>query len=148
MKTLNYNPGLIPNSPPPKENEIVTIKIDGLPPYKDRSFSIRNKRHKIHKRFITLRETAIKEMKGRAWFNGPIRMDITINCPIDKRERPIYIYAGGIADSLDGSHGQTFTYLPIVYEDDGQICEGSMKFIDDPNLSYTIKIQFLPNTIE
>jgi hypothetical protein len=46
-------------------------------------------------------------------------------------------------DTLDGSHGPTFTYLPIVYEDDCQVCfcNSSVAPAEEPR--YQLKLVFL-----
>jgi len=46
-------------------------------------------------------------------------------------------------DTLDGSSGFTFTYLPIVFEDDSQVCSYSNKFVETEDASYVIEIEFL-----
>lgn len=73
---LPYEPGVIPTKPSPQPGEAITIRANGLPPYKDRHFSIRNMRHPIHSRFRILREVAIKAMDGRAPYLGPVQLDL------------------------------------------------------------------------
>lgn len=50
---------------------------------------------------------------------------------------------GGIADTLDGSHGCEFTYLPIVYQDDCQVVESESKFIVSNETRYVLEVIFL-----
>lgn len=45
-------------------------------------------------------------------------------------------------DTLDGSSGRTFTFLPIVFEDDSQVCEAEAKWVNRPKLSYYLEIAF------
>ena len=51
-------------------------------------------------------------------------------------------------DSLDGSHGVKFTYLPIVYEDDCQVAAGHNRFIKDESVWYEVTITFLEDKFE
>lgn len=48
-------------------------------------------------------------------------------------------------DTLGGSHGPTFTYMPIVYQDDCQVC--SLKWSEEEfdTDEYEIVIGFLPS---
>jgi len=46
-------------------------------------------------------------------------------------------------DTLDGSSGVHFTYLPIVYEDDCQVSDGRTKFIRAESPRYELKVTFL-----
>jgi hypothetical protein len=46
-------------------------------------------------------------------------------------------------DTLDGSHGPSFTYLPIVYQDDCQVAESSCRYVFAPSASYDLEIAFL-----
>jgi hypothetical protein len=50
---------------------------------------------------------------------------------------------GGIFDTLGGNHGQNFTYLPIVYQDDVQVHLGEHRFHQSAKTYYVVKIQFL-----
>jgi hypothetical protein len=45
-------------------------------------------------------------------------------------------------DTLDGSSGQTFTYLPIVFQDDCQVREAQASWVKGPEHSYRIEITF------
>ena len=46
-------------------------------------------------------------------------------------------------DTLDGSSGFTFTYLPIAFEDDCQVCECHNQFVESSETFYEIEIEFL-----
>ena len=140
---LPYDPGVLPSSPAPSAGEHIVLKIEGLPPYKDRHFSIRNPRHKAYSRFMLLRQAAIKAMAGRAPYRGAIRLDLAMHAPDFERKQAFVDYSGGIMDSLDGSHGTGFTYLPIVYEDDCQVVTSSGRITKDIGAWYEVKIVFL-----
>ena len=142
-KFLPYNPGSLPTKPPPQPGESITIELLGLPPYKDTSRSIRNINNPQYDSFMELRLAAIHAMNGRAWYRGPIQLDLTIRSPRFHKIRSNSDYVGGVADTLDGSHGPTFTFLPIVYEDDCQIDIIHSQYIDSPEKNYTVKIVFL-----
>jgi hypothetical protein len=62
-------------------------------------------------------------------YQGAIRLDFVMHAPEFEPKKTLMDYAGGISDTLDGSHGTTFTYLPIVYEDDCQISDGHSRLI-------------------
>jgi len=143
LEFLSYDPGIIPKKPSLKVEDKIEIVVEGYPPYKDSSRSIRNIRHKYYERFVNLREEAIKIMGGRAWTHQAIGMYVEIHAPDFEKNKTLTDYCGGIADTLDGSSGYTFTYLPIVFEDDCQICKSSAKFIHDENIWYKIKIEIL-----
>jgi hypothetical protein len=52
-------------------------------------------------------------------------------------------YADGVADTLDGSSGATFTYLPIVFEGDCQIVTAKWKWLGGAVHRYRVKVTFL-----
>lgn len=140
---LPYNPGIIPSRPSPHKGEILQITVSGLPPYKDRHFSLRNSRHKIHERFKELRYKAIKAMTGRAPYRGPVKLEVFMYAFNFEKGKALVDYVGGVMDTLDGSHGTEFTYLPIVYEDDCQIYSSSSQVIQSSDEHYEIKITFM-----
>jgi hypothetical protein len=111
-----YDPGALPIYPPPIPGEAISLAIEGLPPYKDEHASIRNPKHGIYCRFVSLRELAVAEMAGRAPYHGPVGIAFEVHAPQLEKGRGLSDYNGGIADALGGRHGYTFTYLPIVYE--------------------------------
>lgn len=117
------------------------IEVEGYPAPKDVHFSIRNPRHRDHARFRRLREEATKVMAGRRWYDGPVRMEFTLYAPkLDKR---LLDYVAGVEDTLDGSHGCEFTYLPIVYQDDCQICSIEYRFVEAEEVRYVVEVVFL-----
>jgi hypothetical protein len=82
-------------------------------------------------------------MKGHAWYMGPIGLHIRIHCPEDEPRRPLGDYTGGIMDTLGGCHGFTFTYLPIIYEDDAQVSSSRTEFVWNSVVRYELRIEFL-----
>jgi hypothetical protein len=139
MFKLFPDPGVIPTLPAPKVGELITINVDGLPPYKDVHFSIRNPRHPHYERFVKLRDTAVKVMNGRCWLVGPVRLRLIVFG--DMMGKTLTDYVSGIEDTLDGSHGEQFTYLLIVFQDDAQICEieSERKLSEQPH--YTVIVE-------
>jgi hypothetical protein len=135
------DPGPLPTLPPPASGEQIRVLVPGLPPHKDLHFSIRNPKHRRYQRFVDLRNAAIAAMAGRAWYLGPV--GLTFNILTSEMEHSLGDFFGGVADTLDGSHGQYFTYLPIVYQDDCQIVRMTLshEFSTDP--SYELIISFL-----
>ena len=140
---LPYDPGELPIKPAPDAGHKITIKVSGLPPYKDKHFSIRNSRHKIHSRFKALRNTAIKVMAGRAPYRNAIHLEILIYASKFEQGKTLSDYFGGIMDSLDGSHGCNFTYLPIIYEDDCQVCGFEGKLAIQEKERYEVVVTFI-----
>jgi len=140
---LGYDPGRVPTRPSPNKGETITIAVKGLPPYKDQHFSIRNKRHKAHDRFRLLRKAAFSMMAGRACYPGPMKMEIDIHAPPDVLDKTLSDYLSGTADTLDGSAGPSFTFLPIVYQDDCQLAALSTQLIEDDTTRYTVRCTFL-----
>jgi len=125
----------------------MSFRVEGLPPYKDRHFSIRNKRHKIYGRFKDLRKIAINAMNGRAPFRGAVGLDIVIHAPELESKKSLNDYMGGVMDTLDGSSGVEFTFLPIAYEDDCQVASGRNSFIEDQKCFYIIEVTFLQDRL-
>jgi hypothetical protein len=138
-----YEPGVLPSSPAPSAGDEIALRVEGLPPYKDEHFSIRNARHKIHSRFTDLRQAAIHAMAGRAPYRGAVRLDFLMHASEFERARSLVDYVGGIMDTLDGSHGTEFTYLPIVYEDDCQVAEGQSRLVEHETPWYEVRVVFL-----
>jgi hypothetical protein len=142
---LPYDPGVLPSSVSPMAGEGIIFRIEGLPPYKDEHFSIRNPDHRIYFRFVLLRQAATDQMGGRAPYRCAVRMHLVIHAPHFDKNRHLIDYEGGVADTLDGCHGDTFTYLPVVFEDDCQIVDGGSQFIKDNRAWYEVRIEFLEN---
>lgn len=137
------DPGKLPTRPPPMVGEKIAISLLGLPPRKQKHRSCRNPNHPQYSCFVRLREAAIKAVAGRQWFLGAIRLDFVMFGPEPLGWGLVNEYLGGIMDSLDGSHGPNFTYLPIVYQDDAQVAAGSSLFRQATEYCYTLEIEFL-----
>lgn len=135
------DPGPLPHRAAPLPGEIIAFEVTGLPPDKDLHFSIRNPRHKRHQHFRDLRTAAIVAMSGRARYLGPIELNVVICAP--SLDMSLLDYMSGILDTLDGSHGPSFTYLPIVYQDDCQIVSSKFGFRKSQNTSYRLEVFFL-----
>jgi hypothetical protein len=140
---LEYDPGPLPTRPAPLPGERAELWVDGWPPWKDEHFSIRNVRSPQFRVFTALRRAAIHAMGGRAWYLGPVRMELEFWGPATDRKRRIDWYAAGVEDALDGGHGETFTYLPIVFEDDCQIVDSVVRFHAAPLARYRLAFDFL-----
>lgn len=141
---LPYDPGRTPSEAPPRPGEAIDLELEGWPPAKDEHFSIRNVEHPEHDRFVALRAAAVRAMNGRAWSPGPVHLAVDVRAPRLESGRSLSHYSGGIADSLDGSHGETFTYLPIAYEDDCQIVTMHSRFIKASTVSYHVRVEYIP----
>lgn len=136
------DPGVLPTLPSPVAGDRILIHVEGLPPHKDTHFSIRNPRHRKYDRFQKLRQEAIKAMAGRKWYDDVVQLIVKLFA--SSLDRPLIDYIGGIADTLDGSHGEQFTYLPIVYQDDCQICDlGESEFIKSDKVYYYVEVLFM-----
>ncbi len=81
-------------------------------------------------------------MRGQKWYDGPIEMNLEIYAPKLEEKKGLNDYIGGVMDTLDGSHGQYFTYLPVVYQDDCQVALGSHTFIESSEIYYILEIVF------
>jgi hypothetical protein len=138
---LMPDPGPIPIRPSPEARERIRFQVAGVPPDKDIHFSIRNPRHPRHGYFKHLREAAIEAMAGRARYLGPVELNVEIFAP--KLDYSLVNYLGGIMDALDGAHAPSFTYLPIVYQDDCQVVSSKFGFRPAEHASYTVEVRFL-----
>jgi len=134
------DPGPLPFRPSPEPNDRIRFQVSGLPPDKDLHFSIRNPKHRRHCRFKELRGAAIAAMAGRARYSGPIQLNVEILARELDRSLPEYL--GGIMDTLDGSHAPSFTYLPVVYQDDCQVVSASVGYEPAQDDSYVVEIIF------
>jgi hypothetical protein len=142
MSMLPYDPGALPTHPAPATGEILTLAMEGLPPIKDRRQSIRNREHPLHPCFVALRSVATKAMAGRAWVFSPVELHLVIRSPDPLDHHVLNDYLGGVMDSLDGSSGFTFTFLPIVYEDDCQVYSSSTTWEFAEKNNYTLHVVF------
>jgi hypothetical protein len=143
MDPISFDPGVIPSKPSPGPGETIAIEVDGLPPHKDEHRSIRNASHPQHARFIALRKRAIEVMAGRAWSSGPIGMEFVLFAPARPVKPTMLDFAAGIEDTLDGSSGCTFTFLPILFQDDCQICKSHSQFEYSAETRYRVAVTFL-----
>ena len=82
-------------------------------------------------------------MNGRKWSDGPIAMGVSLFAPQMEEGHDLCAYVGGIMDTLDGSHGYYFTYLPIVYQDDSQVSSVRSRFAESTESRYTVEIEFI-----
>jgi hypothetical protein len=139
---LPYDPGPLPTRPAPAPGETLLLEVSGVPPLKTARQSIRNQAHPLHPSFVTLRKAATRAMAGRAWYFGPVRLHLTVFGPSSLDRWRLNDYLGGIADTLDGSSGRTFTYLPIVFEDDCQVCDVRTRWVKSSKDSYRIQVTF------
>jgi hypothetical protein len=143
MFRLFPDPGALPTKPKPRRGEKITLQLSGLPPYKHSGFSIRNIKHRRYKRFVQLRREAVKAMAGRSWSHGAIRLRFTMFAPAFEKGKALIDYLSGVEDTLDGSHGFTFTYLPTVFQDDCQVCEIECRFRPSKKTFYVVEVEFL-----
>jgi len=141
--TQAYDPGRLPIKRAPSPGESITIELGGLPPYKDASRSIRNPSHPRYPSFKALRDAAMQAMAGRACYRGPVQLSLVLRANEVHPRRRLLDYIGGVMDTLDGSHGPTFTYLPIVYEDDCQVCLTDGRVVPADRQSYRLDVVFL-----
>jgi len=139
------HPGPLAARSAPKPGESISLHLDGLPPFKEVRRSIRNPRHPRYEAFQRLREAAIAAMDGRECYSGAVGAVLRLYAP--QLDRSIGDYAAGIEDTLDGSHGVHFTYLPIVYQDDCQVCSWHSVFVRTAEMFYELEITFLPDVV-
>ena len=139
---LPYDPGTLPTRPAPKAGDVIRIEVEGLPPAKTIRQSIRNAKHPMFESFVLLRRRATAAMAGRAWVFGPVAVNITLFGPSNDGSSLVE-YMGGVVDTLDGSSGPTFTYLPIIFEDDCQVVRSEVKLQDHPTSKYIIEVLVL-----
>jgi hypothetical protein len=143
MTILPYNPGAMPKAVAPTKGDHIAFDVKGLPPYKQIRQSVRNVNHPRYDSFVALRTAATRAMRGRAWYFGPIGLDLIIYAPRLHEGCSVRDYASGIMDTLDGSCGSTFTYLPMVYQDDCQVVDGESRFVTAEEERYRLEIRFL-----
>jgi len=82
-------------------------------------------------------------MDGMAWYFGPVQIYFTLYAPELTAKRTLSDYLGGIEDTLDGSSGDQFTYLPIVFEDDCQVASVNSVLQKSDDTWYTLEISFM-----
>ena len=139
---LPYDPGILPSKPAPVAGERIEFQVMGVPPIKDQRQSIRNREHPLHGRFIALRKTSAEAMAGRAWVFAPVELELTVRCPAPEasERHSLTDYLAGVMDTLDGSSGFTFTFLPIIFEDDSQVIASHIQWEEAPQCSYSVSV--------
>ena len=78
-----------------------------------------------------------------AWYFGPVQMNFTLYAPEITSKRTLSDYEVGIMDTHDGSSGDQFTYLPIIFEDDCQVVSSKYVLQKSDDTWYTLEITFL-----
>ena len=131
--------GPLPTRPPPGPGERLLLEMEGRPPIKTYGRSMRNVTSSQRSRFMALRRAAIAAMDGRRWYDGPIGLDLVYHGPTNR----MLDFGAGIMDTLGGSHGPSFIYLPIVYLDDGQVAAWHWEYLPSDSERYTLTIIFL-----
>lgn len=145
-KQPSHDPGQLPRKPAPRLGEKIVIQVSGLPPFKEVRCSLRNPRHRHYGRFVKLRKAATKAMAGRKWSDGAIALTLTMSAPSFEKGKSLTDYLAGVFDTLGGSHGFQFTYLPIVFQDDSQVCQSRCCFRSSPTTNYVIEVEFLASS--
>ncbi|MFH0982765.1 MAG: hypothetical protein V2A79_14675 [Planctomycetota bacterium] len=82
-------------------------------------------------------------MNGCAWSFGPIGLDFVLYAPSLPSKPTMLDFAAGIEDTLDGSSGLTFTFLPIAFENDAQVCKLRFRFEESEHTRYRVVVEFL-----
>ena len=142
MFILVPDPGVLPTKLPPRKGEKISVRVDGLPPFKDLHASIRNPTHRHHSRFVVLRNIATQAMAGRAWSTEAIALTLNIHSSYFDKNKTLTDYLSGVLDTLDGSHGESFTYLPVCFQDDCQVVSCRTRQIESSELYYEVEICF------
>jgi hypothetical protein len=84
-------------------------------------------------------------MAGRAWSFGNVELNIQVCGEQKLLDKSLTDYMAGIMDTLDGSSGTQFTFLPIAFEDDCQVSKASVALVDSAELGYRVQIVFGSN---
>ena len=79
-------------------------------------------------------------MGGRAWVFSPVELELTVRCPEMSERHSLADFLAGVMDTLDGSSGFTFTFLPIIFEDDSQVIASSIQWEEAPQCSYSVAV--------
>ena len=143
MSYLPYDPGVLPTSPAPVSGTRIAFEVEGLPPAKEVGRSIRNVSHPRYSAFVALRKAATAAMAGRAWSHGPVRLEVVVYLPSFESGPTLLDYFSGIEDTLDGCSGYTFTYLPIMFEDDCQVVDASSSLVISSVKHYSVCVEYL-----
>jgi hypothetical protein len=90
---------------------------------------------------MKLRHAAIREMAGRKWYEGAVALELTYRAP-----EPLSVFdqrfLDGVMDTLGGSHGPSFIYLPIVYLDDCQVSSAQVVAEVHATVDYRLDVRF------
>jgi hypothetical protein len=81
-------------------------------------------------------------MDGRAWVFGRVELHLVVRSPEPLNHYGLNDYLGGVMDTLDGSSGYTFTFLPIVYEDDSQVHSATTVWEVSERSNYALEVLF------
>jgi len=123
------------------KGKTISFDVLGVPPHKDTSFSIRNSKHSNHDRFLAIRKAAKRAMGKIPYYKGSVK--IVFHYRRESGSRSLNDYLSGICDSLDGSHGFTFHWSPVVFLDDCQVVEAELSQESSSKDMYSIKVCFL-----
>jgi hypothetical protein len=135
--------GSLPTKPAPTAGEGLTLELPGAPPTKTYGRSMRNETSPQRNLFLALRRAAIEAMDGRKWYEGNVELRLTYWCSESVRIGP-WDYISGVMDTLGGSHGPSFIYLPIAYLDDCQCSIGSVQRKNtEDGARYILEVHFL-----
>jgi len=93
------NPGVLPTKSAPSPSDVIELRVDGLPSFKELHRSIRNPKHPRHDAFLRLREAAIAAMNGRECYSGPVAMDFCLHAP--RLQRRLLGTVAGVEDVID-----------------------------------------------
>ena len=139
---LPYDPGFLPDKTAPAAGDRLVISVNGLPPIKTFGQSIRNAAHPRHASFLALRRAGIEAMAGRAWCFGSVELRLDLYSARREDDAGLQAYASGIMDALGGSTGRTFTFLPIVYQDDCQVTSIHSRWFLSAEERYVVEVRF------
>jgi hypothetical protein len=82
-------------------------------------------------------------MDGRHWFAGGVGLELVMFGAERLHWEVLNEYMGGIMDTLGGGHGSSFTYLPVVYQDDYQVVSTFATSRVAAKEHYTLTVSFL-----
>jgi hypothetical protein len=135
---LPYDPGALPTRPAPLKGDVIRIEVQGLPPPKTIS-AVDPQCKPSNAHIIHGTETCCdcRDGRSRLGFRSS-RAEYYAVWSVDSG-----LYMGGVMDTLDSSSGTTFTYLPIVFEDDCQVVQSEVKRQDYPTNKYIIEVTIL-----
>lgn len=83
-------------------------------------------------------------MAKRAWSNEAIAITLVIHAAYLDENKIIPDYLSGVLDALDGSHGESFTYLPVCFQDDCQVVSSLTQHVHSSESFYELEIRFDP----